>query len=245
MYIAACEDGSSAARMYRPSQLPIYDSLVIPPSPPTPAEPTAIESYVCATRCKVTEGCDVVTSTCTAYGETIEHVYHTGVAHTQQSLEILRDPAQPVNQYGAIAAGGVLGLLPAARKGIIKKLLYAGVGAGALSAVIYPTEAVVVRDVAWAYTQLYGNIAYNFVTGTKPEEVKPAVAANSKGVVDTVVELSSDTLNKITSMFTPTTHVPSAAVVEAVVSEAKASEAGDPGMSNPADSDMYSARERK
>jgi len=110
---------------------------------------------------------------------------------------------------------------------------------------VYPSEAVIVRDQAWSYTQLYSNIAYNFVTGTKPDEVKPAASASSKGVVDTVLEFPSDALNKITGLFKsdkPTTVTPVAPTVKE--SAAVAVVAEDTGMSNPADADMYSARER-
>lgn len=69
------------------------------------------------------------------------HVYETGLAHSKSSYDYLTENENTIPRMLAIASGGAVGLLFAARGGIFKRLVYISAGLGAVSSVLYPTLA--------------------------------------------------------------------------------------------------------
>ena len=57
------------------------------------------------------------------------------------TYDIITSEGNTVGKAGAITAGGLIGLLLAARRGFFKKLFYTGAGLTLATAAVYPKEA--------------------------------------------------------------------------------------------------------
>jgi len=165
----------------KPSELPMYAPLhshnkVIREShpPKNSAVQETIEGGIRVVRSNVQAGVNAAAD----QTKQLNHIVETGVAHTQSSVDYLREPNNLAQRSGAIAAGGVTGLVFAIRGGFIKKLLYASIGAGAVASVCYPTQAEhYARDALFEARKGFA-IAYNFVKGVKPGDEVPVEPIN-------------------------------------------------------------------
>lgn len=68
-------------------------------------------------------------------------------------------------KVGAIAIGGLTGLILGLRGGFFKRTLYASIGATAMAAVCYPKEASEYSEIGFQEAKKYLTIAYNFAYG--------------------------------------------------------------------------------
>ncbi|XP_063974704.1 MICOS complex subunit MIC27 [Diachasmimorpha longicaudata] len=97
---------------------------------------------------------------------TVSDKFQTGVEHSQLMLEYLREETNTLPRVGAVAIGGLTGLIFSLRGGKFKRFVYTTTGALGIAAVCYPrqTEASIVA------AKHYANIVINFAYGVKPGE---------------------------------------------------------------------------
>lgn len=83
------------------------------------------------------------------------------------TITFLQQPDSVNERYGAVFIAGLTGLVYARRKSRIKQLMYAGIPASAMAAIIYPNEfATFCVEAKTKAQELYG-IAYLFIYGGK------------------------------------------------------------------------------
>lgn len=70
-----------------------------------------------------------------------------------------------LHRVGAVAIGGLAGLIFGLRGGFIRKLLYTSIGAGGVASICYPKEAKIYSEKALVEGQKYAHIGYNFIYG--------------------------------------------------------------------------------
>lgn len=85
----------------------------------------------------------------------------------------MREPSNTFHRIGAIAAGGLSGLILGARGGFFKKLIYSSFGAGGVASICYPKQASEYSKEALVQARKTYAIAYNFVHGIKPGDHVP------------------------------------------------------------------------
>ncbi|XP_018026479.1 MICOS complex subunit Mic27-like isoform X2 [Hyalella azteca] len=204
----------------RPSQLPIYDD---------PDDLYDI-SYEVSGKGQLQEGVEMVRKELSGavdatkeLRDQVNHIYQTGIAHTAGQLAYLREDENIVQRSGAIAAGGVLGLLLGARGRFFRKLIYASGGAGGTAGILYPQHSKQYMQEAFDAANTYSTVAYNFFVGVKPQ----ASTASDKKEATTAPANASLDDDK---------------VEEASKNERKADATEDHGQSNPSDADMYTTR---
>ncbi|XP_055856546.1 MICOS complex subunit MIC27 [Episyrphus balteatus] len=155
----------------KPSELPVYAPLHSLNKPKPPAHPPkdskvreTLESGVRAVRVEVTSAYKAVAQ----QKKNVEGIIATGVAHSQSTIDYLNEPDNTMPRVGAIAIGGVAGLILAVRGGFFKKIIYTGIGAGGIASLCYPKEAEKFAQQGLIETRKGYVIAYNFVKGIKP-----------------------------------------------------------------------------
>ncbi|RZC39133.1 apolipoprotein O-like, partial [Asbolus verrucosus] len=155
------------SNLCRPSDLPIY---VAEPAPlPQEKEytiPSFIENGFATAREQVT----------TVYNE-IKAYQRVGMDYIEQSkdnaewlLKYLRQEDNTTPKAGAIAIGGLTGLIFGLRGRFLKRTIYTATGALGMAAVCYPKEASEYSQIAIAEAKKYATIAYNFAYGVKKDD---------------------------------------------------------------------------
>lgn len=81
------------------------------------------------------------------------------------AIDYLNEPDNTLPRAGAIALGAAAGYIWGLRHGRIRRLLYTGIGGGALASVCYPNDAKVYGNRALGEAKAIGKIGYNFVYG--------------------------------------------------------------------------------
>uniref|UniRef100_A0A182MHH9 MICOS complex subunit n=1 Tax=Anopheles culicifacies TaxID=139723 RepID=A0A182MHH9_9DIPT len=71
-------------------------------------------------------------------------------------------------RVGAIAIGGLAGLIFGLRGGLFKRIIYTSIGAGGVASICYPQEAEMYAQHGLVEAKKYATIGYNFVYGVKP-----------------------------------------------------------------------------
>lgn len=79
----------------------------------------------------------------------------------------MREEDNTAPKAGAIAIGGLAGLILGLRGGFFKRTIYASVGAAAMASLCYPKEAAEYSEIAIEEAKKYVTIGYNFVYGGK------------------------------------------------------------------------------
>ncbi|CAH0600195.1 unnamed protein product [Chrysodeixis includens] len=98
----------------------------------------------------------------------VQDQYHELQDKSDWIFKYLREEENKEVRYGAVAMGGLTGLIFGLRGGLIKRVIYAGAGTTGMGLVCFPDET---RDVLKSNSTLakqYINIAYNFLYGVKP-----------------------------------------------------------------------------
>ncbi|XP_030375819.1 MICOS complex subunit Mic26 [Scaptodrosophila lebanonensis] len=159
----------------KPSELPIYGSLRKKPSAPCHKEVKDstlhhnVEEGVRYVRKELQSGYNVVADQAGVITDYLE----TAKLHTQRSIDYLNEPQNSLHRSGAIVMGGLAGFIFAARGGFIKKVVYTGIGAGAVASLCYPRQAEEnCRVVLYEGRKIFA-VAYNFIKGVKPGEEVP------------------------------------------------------------------------
>lgn len=96
-------------------------------------------------------------------------------------------------RVGAIAIGGVAGLIFGLRGGFIRRVLYMSVGAGGVASICYPQEAEVYAQHGLVEAKKYATIGYNFVYGVKPGDKQlelPTIPTSLGALKDSVSGLA-------------------------------------------------------
>lgn len=81
--------------------------------------------------------------------------------------DYLNEEDNTLPRAGAIAVGGLAGLIFGLRGGFFKKLIYTSIGAGGVASICYPKEAKIYSEKALVEGKKYATIGYNFVYGGK------------------------------------------------------------------------------
>ncbi|XP_022216393.2 MICOS complex subunit MIC27 [Drosophila obscura] len=159
----------------RPSELPIYGSLrkTQPKKEPRISRESALEKNletgVRTVREEVQAGYRAVADQAGIIGSYVD----TAKAHTQHTLDILNEPQNSLHRSGAIVVGGLAGFIFAARGGFVKKVIYTGIGSGAVASMCYPRQAEENCRVVLHEGRKIFAVAYNFIKGVKPGEEVP------------------------------------------------------------------------
>ncbi|XP_014206979.1 MICOS complex subunit MIC27 isoform X2 [Copidosoma floridanum] len=151
-----------AKNLVRPSELPIY-TFEKPASREPPCVQTeegVLEQNFGMVRKSVQE----FFKQFTGYTAVITNTIETGKAHSQVTLDYLREESNVLPRIGAVGLGGLSGLILALRGGKFKKLVYTSTGALAVASICYPKQAQEGVIIA----KYYVNVGYNFFYGVKP-----------------------------------------------------------------------------
>ncbi|XP_028049592.2 MICOS complex subunit MIC27 isoform X1 [Monomorium pharaonis] len=146
--------------LVRPSELPIYsfeDSKEIPCTEPPPS---ALEQNIS----KIRKSIQAVTSEYQHYTGAISDKIDIGIEHSRSLLDYLREESNVMPRMGAIAIGGIAGLVLGLRGRKFKRIMYSSAGALTMAAICYPKKAEEGFDMAKHYV----NVGYNFIYGVKP-----------------------------------------------------------------------------
>ncbi|XP_059049189.1 MICOS complex subunit MIC27 [Achroia grisella] len=187
----------------RPSDLPIYEAPHADygdyiqsrkNTEKTSYIRSALQSPVTAVRECVQSACAQTESITNA----VQDNYHQIQDKSDWIVKYLREEENKDVRYGAVAMGGLTGFIFGLRGGIIRRVLYAGIGTTALGFVCFPDETRELLKNNGVLAKQYVNIAYNFLYGVKPGdpqlEVKfpeLSVPKNFSELADLTVSLAS------------------------------------------------------
>ncbi|KAL3281909.1 hypothetical protein HHI36_005114 [Cryptolaemus montrouzieri] len=150
----------------RPSELPIYS-----PDIPTPncveEKPTWFGNFLERKVAGLRQVVEKVVFEVKAYESVAEEYVKQGIDKADGVIVYLRQENNTAPKVGAIAIGGLTGLILSLRKGYFKKTLYVTSGALAMSAVCFPKQTSEYLEVGVQEGKKYATIAYNFAYGVK------------------------------------------------------------------------------
>lgn len=255
MRFCVSAEEAEGAQLVRPSQLPFYDESPEPRFQLVEREPSVLEQNIKLARQEVSN----VASQLGEVAEKVNHVYETGKAHTQGAYhELLAEENLPM-RLGVITASGLVGLVIGRfRGGLVKRLLYTGLGVGAGGAICYPTEAAQVSEEVYLEARKKAMIAYNFVAGVESPGSGPDTRDNL--IASSISRLSTYSLRLIRDLketVAPSTssgggtskQIESEAnkkheeiVFIGANSDAPREVEGDPGQGKEEDKDLYTTR---
>lgn len=136
-------------KLVKISELPLHGNPHPPKEVAKDEPPSFLEQNVTAIRQQVQP---YMAPVCRAYAKTSD-VLSVGAAHTQSTLENLRENQRTLYNALVISGSTLLGLGLARRRGVFKKLLYTSVFFGASAAVCYPEEAKAKADLVYLIAQ--------------------------------------------------------------------------------------------
>lgn len=119
----------------------------------------------------------------------------TAKDHSQFIFDYLNEEDNTMPRVGAIAVGGLAGLIFGLRGGFFKRLIYTSVGAGGVASICYPKEAKQYAEIALTESKKYANVGYNFVYGVKPGDPNqkelplPNIPTSVEGLKNSLSEL--------------------------------------------------------
>ncbi|KAJ8679785.1 hypothetical protein QAD02_015572, partial [Eretmocerus hayati] len=147
--------------LIRPSELPIY-TIERAESKETPCieKPNALEEGFGTVRKSIQGSLKQFTG----YTDIITNTIETGKAHSQVTLDYLREETNVMPRIGAVGVGGLSGLILGLRGGKFKKLVYSTTGAITVASICYPKQA----QEGVTLAKYYINVGYNFLYGVKP-----------------------------------------------------------------------------
>lgn len=243
------EPSTTASRMVRPSELPIYEEPEeVLEFEYHGRERTSLEEGVGVVRKEIEGAIEATRST----REKVVHFCETGKAHTMATVDYVTDEDNTLSRAGAITIGGLAGLVLGARRkgGIIKKVFYTSTGVAGTASLCYPRQAYQVSQDLYGNAKDYANIGYNFVVGVKPQS---KVAAPDEPPVTSSPEAEVSPSTESTPSSEEDTTTPESEGDESSTSVKQEGKdviiqvdstlpEKDYGQSNPEDSDMYTTR---
>ncbi|XP_011869916.1 PREDICTED: MICOS complex subunit Mic27 isoform X2 [Vollenhovia emeryi] len=155
-------DEPGVRKLIRPSELPIYsfEDDYSKQSPCTECPPSALEQSVS----KIRRSIQAAASGYQRYTGVVSDTIDIGFEHSRSLLDYLREESNVMPRMGAIAIGGIAGLVLGLRGRRFKRIVYSSAGALSMAAVCYPKKAEEGFDMA----KHYANVGYNFIYGVKP-----------------------------------------------------------------------------
>ncbi|XP_043477090.1 MICOS complex subunit MIC27 [Leptopilina heterotoma] len=191
--------------LIRPSELPIY-------SPDTCTRKKSCEKKECEPSYleqgfgSIRKSLKGVISQYETISDSVNNTINTGKEHSELFVDYIRDGETPWPRVGAIAAGGLVGLLLGIRGGKFKKIIYTSTGVLSAAAFCYPERAHDGLELAKHYT----DIGYNFVYGVKPGDEEqleiqwPEVPTSFSELGDLVIEFGSNTFETVGNLVSKT-----------------------------------------
>lgn len=128
--------------------------------------------------------------------------YEDGKKQTKFVRDYLNEEDNTMPRVGAIAIGGVAGLIFGLRGGFIRRVLYMSVGAGGVASICYPQEAEVYAQHGLVEAKKYATIGYNFVYGVKPGDKQlelPTIPNSLDALKDSVSGLAKTAYDAVFS----------------------------------------------
>ncbi|KYM75466.1 Regulator of G-protein signaling 6 [Atta colombica] len=149
-------------KLIRPSDLPIYSFEDDYSKQTLCAErpPSVLEQNIS----KIRKSVQAVVSEYQHYTNVISDTIDIGFEHCSSLLDYLREESNVMPRMGAIAIGGIAGLVLGLRGRKFKRIMYSSAGALSMAAICYPKKTKEGFDI----TKHYMNVAYNFIYGVKP-----------------------------------------------------------------------------
>ncbi|XP_055640414.1 MICOS complex subunit MIC27 [Toxorhynchites rutilus septentrionalis] len=188
----------------KPSELPLYRPINQKisyegegPKDETPSKPVQlIEEGIRTVRVQLSEASKLVTD----QKKRITDLYDEGKSQTKFVRDYLNEEGNTMPRVGAIAIGGLAGLIFGLRGGFFRRLIYTSIGSGGVASLCYPQEAEMYAQHGLVEAKKYATIGYNFVYGVKPGdkqlelptiptslgELKDSVSGLAKSAYDTV-----------------------------------------------------------
>ncbi|KAK3924713.1 MICOS complex subunit MIC27 [Frankliniella fusca] len=159
--VTSAETGKNKAAI-RPSELPIYVDEIKRETAPEPDndEASAIEEVVGTIR---KELCSLVSEVNSITGKA-SSVVKENLEASNELLGYLKEEENVLPRSGAIALGGLTGLVFGIRGGFFKRLIYMSVGAGGMASLCYPKEAEEYFNEALVEVRKYGLIGHHLAT---------------------------------------------------------------------------------
>ncbi|XP_058802714.1 uncharacterized protein LOC131670803 isoform X1 [Phymastichus coffea] len=153
-------------KLVRPSELPIYmfekPAIRETPCKEHEEKPGVLEQSFGSVRKSLQD----ILKQFTGYTDKIINTIETGKAHSQVTLDYLREETNVMPRIGAVGLGGLTGLILGLRGGKFKKFVYSYTGAVVVASICYPKQA----QEATVLAKYYVNVGYNFLYGVKPGE---------------------------------------------------------------------------
>lgn len=165
MVSESTKKSQSGELVCKPSELPLYSPTTEKPKATkqveTKPEPGIIENTFATLRRTIFS----FTSEVEAYQRVATDYIETGIENADGLIKYLGEEDATAPKAGAIALGGLTGIIFGLRGGLFKKTLYGTVGAGIMASICYPKEAKEYSEIAYEEGKKYATIAYNFAYG--------------------------------------------------------------------------------
>ncbi|XP_035775902.1 MICOS complex subunit MIC27-like [Anopheles albimanus] len=156
----------------------------------------AIEDGFRAVRLQVQDASKLVTD----QKKQIVNLYEDGKKQTKFIHDYLNQEDNTMPRVGAIAIGGLAGLIFGLRGGFFKRLIYTSIGAGGVASVCYPQEAEMYAQHGLVEAKKFATIGYNFVYGVKPGDKQlelPTIPSNLGELKDSVSGLAKSAYDAV------------------------------------------------
>lgn len=188
----------------RATDLPIYppsDAQCTGCHAPADAKPTGPTGYIHEGVHVARTNIEYVYHNAETYLHRLDDHYQTGKEHSRVLVQYLNEPDNTLPRAGAIAIGTAAGYILGLRHGAIRRLLYTGIGGGALASLCYPKDAQVYGDLALNELKGVAKIGYNFAYGVKPgdEPEYPKLPTNRTELLSAASDLVAAAKSKISS----------------------------------------------
>uniref|UniRef100_A0A182Q2I9 MICOS complex subunit n=1 Tax=Anopheles farauti TaxID=69004 RepID=A0A182Q2I9_9DIPT len=127
-------------------------------------------------------------------------LYEEGKKQTKFVNDYLHQEDNTMPRVGAIAIGGLAGLIFGLRGGFFKRVIYTTIGSGGVASICYPQEAEMYAQHGLVEAKKYATIGYNFVYGVKPGDKQlelPTIPTNLGELKDSVSGLAKSAYDAV------------------------------------------------
>lgn len=132
----------------------------------------------------------------------IVDLFEEGKKQTKFINDYLHQEDNTMPRVGAIAIGGLAGLIFGLRGGFFKHVIYTSFGAGGVASICYPQEAEMYAQHGLVEAKKFATIGYNFVYGVKPGDKQlelPTIPSNLGELKDSVSGLAKSAYDAVFS----------------------------------------------
>ncbi|XP_053680526.1 MICOS complex subunit MIC27 [Anopheles nili] len=127
-------------------------------------------------------------------------LFEEGKKQTKFVHDYLHQEDNTMPRVGAIAIGGLAGLIFGLRGGFFKRVIYTSIGAGGVASICYPQEAEMYAQHGLVEAKKYATIGYNFVYGVKPGDKQlelPTIPSNLDELKDSMTGLAKSAYDAV------------------------------------------------